>query len=303
MENKDKVDQKAGGSGAGAEGGRGVECSGACGGPALPDHGIRTYVLRAGRMTELQRRSLEELTPRYCIPFEGKKLNFDIAFGRHHGGLVPGLPHCGAGKGQTPGQASAAAGAAGSVSAHAAAAGAQEGGQVPLVAEIGFGMGTATWQIAAAFPDVDFLGIEVHTPGVGKLMSLLKEHSVGNVRIVHHDAVELFEQGIEPGTLAGINIFYPDPWPKKRHHKRRLIRPDLVDILVPRLAPGGYLYFVTDIEDYAESSLEVLNAAKGLKNCFDGFAPRQLWRPETKFEARALRDGRGAWELFFVRQD
>ncbi len=261
--------------------------------PPIPDHGIRTYVLRAGRMTELQRRSLEELGPRYCLPFEGRALDFDSAFGRKHGGLVPGFPN-GMPEAARPQALSAAqAGTVGALSATAA---------TPLVAEIGFGMGTATWQIAAAMPGVDFLGIEVHTPGVGKLMSMLDENKVSNVRIVHHDAIEVFEQAIMPASLAGINIFYPDPWPKKRHHKRRLIRPDLIDTLVPRLIPGGYLYFVTDIEDYADSSLEVLSSCPGLKNCFDGFAPRQSWRPETKFEARALRDGRGAWELFFARR-
>lgn len=220
------------------------------------DRGIRTYVLRTGRMTEAQRKAVEELGPRYILPFvPGKSIDLGQAFGN----------------------------------------------EAPVIAEIGFGMGQATWRIAEANPDHNYLGLEVHTPGVGKLLSELEARDIGNVRVIHHDAVEVFERGLSPSSLAGLHIFYPDPWPKKRHHKRRLIRPGLVELLVSRLAPGGYLYFVTDIEEYASWSLEVLSGTPGIRNRYECFAPRQAWRPETKFEARAETAGRGAWELLFER--
>jgi tRNA (guanine-N7-)-methyltransferase len=171
----------------------------------------------------------------------------------------------------------------------------------PVIAEIGFGMGLATWKIAEKNPGLNYLGLEVHTPGVGRLLSDLESHGIGNVRIVSHDAVEVFERVIAPDAFAGLHIFYPDPWPKKRHQKRRLIRPGLSDLLASRLAPVGYLYFVTDIEDYALDALDVLSRTAGLHNRFQGFAPHQEWRPETKFEAHAQRDGRGTWELVFER--
>jgi tRNA (guanine-N7-)-methyltransferase len=175
------------------------------------------------------------------------------------------------------------------------------GNDNPTVAEIGFGMGKATWQIAAGNPAINYLALEVHTPGVGRLLSELEAHGLSNVRIMSHDAVEVFERVVAPGAFAGIHIFYPDPWPKKRHQKRRLIRDGLSEILASRLASGGYLYFVTDIEDYAIWALDVLKRTKGLRNRFEAFAPRQDWRPETKFEAHAQRDGRGTWELIFDR--
>jgi tRNA (guanine-N7-)-methyltransferase len=173
------------------------------------------------------------------------------------------------------------------------------GNDNPTVAEIGFGMGVATWKIAEANPSTNYLGFEVHKPGVGKLLSELGARGIANVRILSHDAVEAFERMIPSGSLSGLHIFYPDPWPKKRHHKRRLVRPGLTEILASRLAKGGYLYFVTDIEDYATWSLEVLTRTPGLRNKYEGFAPRQEWRPETKFESHASRDGRGRWELIF----
>jgi tRNA (guanine-N7-)-methyltransferase len=221
------------------------------------DRSIRTYVLRAGRMTEAQKRALEELWPRYGIEYRpALPLDLAVAFGNDH----------------------------------------------PTVAEIGFGMGQATWRIAADNPSINYLGLEVHTPGVGRLLSDLDARGIGNVRIIRHDAIEVFERAIAPGSFSGLHIFYPDPWPKKRHHKRRLIREGLVDLLTSRIAVGGYLYFVTDIEEYAIWSLEVLSRTAGLRNRYDGFAPHQGWRPETKFESRASREGREAWELVFERE-
>ena len=175
------------------------------------------------------------------------------------------------------------------------------GNSNPVIAEIGFGMGQATWQIAADHPSWNFLGIEVHTPGIGKLIIDLKTHGLENVRIIHHDAIEILEKSIPPESLAGIHLFYPDPWPKKRHHKRRIIRPGLAELMVSRLVRQGYLYFVTDVGEYADYALDLLSGIPGLRNRYDGFAERQQWRPETKFEARAKNQGRPQRELFFER--
>jgi tRNA (guanine-N7-)-methyltransferase len=174
--------------------------------------------------------------------------------------------------------------------------------QAPLVLEIGFGMGAATAEIAQAMPDTDFLGIEVHTPGVGALLKLIDEKQLGNVRIVQHDAVEVIEHMIAPGTLAGVHVFFPDPWHKKKHHKRRLIQPAFVSQLVSRLAPGGYLHCATDWQPYAEQMLEVLSAEPGLVNTAEGYAPRPAYRPLTKFEARGIKLGHGVWDLVFRKR-
>ncbi len=171
----------------------------------------------------------------------------------------------------------------------------------PRVLEIGFGMGGATAQIAAAQPGVDFLGVEVHEAGVGALLRHIEEQQLHNLRIVRHDAVEVLRQMIEPGTLAGVHVYFPDPWPKKRHHKRRLIQPPLVSLLASRLAPGGYLHCATDWQPYAEQMLEVLSACPALANTAgSGYAPRPAWRPQTKFELRGLKLGHGVWDLVFT---
>jgi tRNA (guanine-N7-)-methyltransferase len=175
------------------------------------------------------------------------------------------------------------------------------GRAAPRVVEIGFGMGDATAQIAAARPDTDFLGIEVHPPGVGALLQRIAERGLTNLRIVQHDAVEVLEQMIEPASLAGVHVFFPDPWHKKRHHKRRLIQPPFVALLASRLAPGGYLHCATDWQPYAEQMLEVLSAEPLLANRFDGYAPRPDYRPLTKFEHRGLKLGHGVWDLVFTR--
>ena len=176
------------------------------------------------------------------------------------------------------------------------------GRRAPLVIEIGFGMGDATAQIAAAMPDHDFLGIEVHVAGVGALLRRIGEAGLENVRIVQHDAVEVLRAMIAPATLAGVHVFFPDPWPKKRHHKRRLIQPAFVAPLAERLAPGGYLHCATDWQPYAEQMLEVLAAEPRLVNTAEGYAPRPPYRPLTKFEARGLRLGHGVWDLVFRRR-
>jgi len=176
------------------------------------------------------------------------------------------------------------------------------GRTAPRILEIGFGMGGATAQIAQALPGHDFVGVEVHTPGVGALLRLVGEHGLTNLRIVQHDAVEVLEHMVAPDSLAGVHVFFPDPWHKKRHHKRRLIQPPLVRLLASRLAPGGYLHCATDWQPYAEQMLEVLHAEPSLRNRCEGFAPRPDYRPLTKFEQRGLRLGHGVWDLVFERR-
>ncbi len=173
----------------------------------------------------------------------------------------------------------------------------------PTLVEIGFGMGHATAAFAAARPDINLLGIEVHPPGVGSLLKLIGEQSLPNVRVVQHDAVEVLTHMVAPGTLAAVHCFFPDPWHKKRHHKRRLIQPAFAQLLATRLAPDGYLHLATDWDDYAQQMLEVLNATPGLINTagVDGFVPRPDSRPITKFETRGLRLGHGVWDLVYRR--
>jgi tRNA (guanine-N7-)-methyltransferase len=175
------------------------------------------------------------------------------------------------------------------------------GRKAPQILEIGFGMGTATAHIAKMQPDNDYLGVEVHTPGVGALMRLLAAENLSNVRIIQHDAVEVLRDMIEPGVLDGIHIFFPDPWPKKRHHKRRLIQPELLRLLASRLKIGGYLHLATDWQEYAEWMMEILNSEVMLKNTSADYAPKPAYRPETKFERRGLNLGHGVWDIVFHR--
>ena len=171
----------------------------------------------------------------------------------------------------------------------------------PRTVEIGFGMGAATAQIAASRPEADFIGIEVHEAGVGALLRLIDEFGLSNLRIVRHDAVAVLECMIKPRSLAGVHIFFPDPWHKKRHHKRRLIQPPFVAHLVTRLAPGAVLHCATDWQPYAQQMLEVLSAEPGLVNPSGGYAARPICRPLTKFEARGVKLGHGVWDLIFSR--
>ena len=179
------------------------------------------------------------------------------------------------------------------------------GRQAPHIVEIGFGMGQSTAVIAQARPAEDFLGIEVHAPGVGSLCKLVAEMGLTNQRIVQHDAVEVLRDMIAPDSLSGAHIFFPDPWHKARHQKRRLIQPPLVALLASRLKPGGYLHCATDWENYAEQMLAVLSAEPLLENTattVDGYAPRPDYRPLTKFEQRGLRLGHGVWDVVFRRR-
>jgi tRNA (guanine-N7-)-methyltransferase len=225
--------------------------------PPTAHRPIRSFVLRAGRTGPGQQRALDELGPRFVLPFQAAPLDFAASFGR----------------------------------------------SAPVVLEIGFGMGDATALFAASRPGHDVLGVEVHTPGVGALLKRIGDMGLSNVRIVQHDAVEVLQQMIAPASLAAVHVWFPDPWHKARHHKRRLIQPPFVDLLVGRLAPGGCVHCATDWQPYAEQMLEVLSAARGLANSAAGgaYAPRPEGRPGTKFEARGQRLGHGVWDLVFTR--
>ena len=180
------------------------------------------------------------------------------------------------------------------------------GRRAPTVLEIGFGMGETTAAIAAARPEVNFLGVEVFAAGIGALARRADELKLANLRIVQHDAVEVVRDMIGADSLAGVHVFFPDPWPKARHHKRRLIAPAFVALLASRIAPGGYLHCATDWENYAQRMLEVLSAEPLLANLHDGYAPAPAnplaARPTTKFHARGERLGHGVWDLVFVRR-
>lgn len=176
------------------------------------------------------------------------------------------------------------------------------GRAAPLILEIGFGMGDTTATIAAGMPEKNFVGVEVHTPGVGSLLKLIGEKNLGNLRIIQHDAVEVITNMVTPESLAGVHVFFPDPWHKARHNKRRLIQGPFVNLLTSRIAPGGYLHCATDWQEYAEQMLEVLSAEAALQNTADGYAPRPDYRPVTKFENRGLRLGHGVWDLVFTKR-
>ncbi len=173
--------------------------------------------------------------------------------------------------------------------------------QAPLMLEIGFGMGAATAAMAQAQPEFDFIGVEVHPPGVGALLQRIEAQQLTNLRIVQHDAVEVLAHMLAPASLHAIRIYFPDPWPKARHHKRRLIQPAFVAALASRLQPGGSLHCATDWQPYAQQMLDVLSAEPLLHNTAEGYAPRPDWRPMTKFEQRGLNLGHGVWDLIFTR--
>ncbi len=176
------------------------------------------------------------------------------------------------------------------------------GRNAPTIFEIGFGMGETTAKIAAGMPEKNFIGVEVHTPGVGSLLKLIGEQGLSNLRIIQHDAFEVLTNMIEPESLAGVHVFFPDPWHKARHNKRRLIQPPLVALLSSRIKKGGYLHCATDWQEYAEQMLEVLGGEPSLQNTAEGYAPRPDYRPVTKFENRGLKLGHGVWDLVFEKK-
>jgi tRNA (guanine-N7-)-methyltransferase len=206
---------------------------------------IRSYVLRQGRMTAAQQRALDELYPKYGVPF-GEPLRSER----------------------------------------------------PLVVEIGSGMGETTAAIAAARPDADFVAVEVHGPGVGSLLNQIRAKELGNLRVVRHDAVEVLQQMVADASLAAIHLFFPDPWPKKRHHKRRLVREEIAALMARKLAPGGILHAATDWPEYAEQMNAVFGAEPLLEPAERGFAER----PTTKFESRGQKLGHPIRDLYFRRK-
>lgn len=173
------------------------------------------------------------------------------------------------------------------------------GRNAPHVLEIGSGMGETTVHIAASKPETDFVAIEVHTPGVGSLLKQIEAHALTNVRVIQHDAVDVLEHMIAPDTLDGLHVFFPDPWPKKRHHKRRLMQPPFVKLLASRVRRGGYLHVATDWEEYARQILEVLRAEPTLSNTAEAYASRPEYRPVTKFEERGLKLGHRVRDVIF----
>ena len=218
---------------------------------------IKTFVLRASRMTDSQKRDYETLSTRWCIPFEKKPLNFADIFNNSN----------------------------------------------PVVVEIGFGMGAATAIIAEQNPNINYLGLEVHTPGVGRLLGNIRDKNLQNLLIVEHDAMEVLEYMIPDNSVSGFHVFFPDPWPKKKHHKRRLMQRPRTNLLSKKLYEGGYIYMATDWEPYAEFALEELSLTENLKNKYEGYAPHQDWRPETKFEHKGLLAERKICELFFEKTE
>lgn len=219
------------------------------------EHRIRSFVTRAGRLSEAQAKAIETLGPQFMIPFEKKELDLVAAFGR----------------------------------------------EAPTIFEIGFGMGETSAKISSLMPEKNFIGVEVHTPGVGSLLKLVDAAGLSNQRIIQHDAYEVLVNMIAPESLAGVHVFFPDPWHKARHNKRRLIQSPLVALLCSRLKKGGYIHCATDWEDYAVQMLEVLGAEPSLKNTAENYAPRPDYRPVTKFENRGLKLGHGVWDLVFEK--
>lgn len=234
---------------------------------------IKSFVRRAGRTTSGQTKAFDELGPRFLLPYQPTPLEFATVFADA-----------------------------------ASAAGASDSSRRPTVLEIGFGMGEATAHIAALLPGTNFLCCEVHEPGVGALLKRIGEQNLHNIRICAHDAVEVIDHMLPLHSLDGVHIFFPDPWHKKKHNKRRLIQAPLIAKLAARLKVGGYIHCATDWQPYAEQILEVLSAEPLLKNTalaqhpeLLGYAPKPHYRPLTKFENRGLKLGHGVWDLVFER--
>jgi tRNA (guanine-N7-)-methyltransferase len=171
-----------------------------------------------------------------------------------------------------------------------------------VILEIGFGSGFATARIAEANPEKNYLGVEVHKPGIGRLLREIENQKISNIRIIEYDVIDVVQKMIPESSLSAIHIFFPDPWPKKRHRKRRLIQRPFTDFLGNCLKPNGYLYMVTDWEDYAFHAVEELNSTPLLKNTCENFAPPQEWRPKTRFEEKGLAKEHVIRELMFIRE-
>ena len=224
-----------------------------------PHRGVKSYVLRAGRMTAAQSRGLEEVWPRLGLRLADGRQDLDALFGR----------------------------------------------RAPRVVEIGFGMGGSLVEQAETHPDTDFIGIEVHAPGVGKLLDEADKRGLANLRVYREDALEVLRHCLPEAGLDGVQLFFPDPWPKKKHHKRRIVQPAFVALVRSRLKPGGWLHMATDWEPYAEHMAEVMATAPGWRNtASEGvYVPRPAFRPLTKFERRGEKLGHGVFDLIFERHD
>lgn len=221
-------------------------------------HRVKSFVIRAGRMTTAQTKALEELSPKYAVDVSSlERLDTAAVFGR----------------------------------------------EAPLVVEIGFGMGKSFVEMAQKDPLRNYLGIEVHPPGVGACMMLIDEAQITNAKVIKYDAFEVLTKCLGTESIDILQIFFPDPWPKARHHKRRLVNPEFLKLVTPLLKHGGMIRMATDWQEYAEQMLECLNAAEGLENTNPegGYIPRPEWRPLTKFEQRGERLGHGVWDLVFKR--
>ena len=219
---------------------------------------IKSYVLRAGRVSSRQQQGLDQWLRYYELLPQDGLWNYEAVFGR----------------------------------------------VADVVIEIGFGMGKSLYTMAQQNPQHDYIGIEVHQPGVGSLVACLHENQVPNVRVVVHDAVDVLQTQIAENSVAGVQIFFPDPWHKQRHHKRRLIQPEFVRLLASKIKPGGFIHCATDWHDYAEHILAVLGSEPALRNqCVSGgYVPRPKDRPLTKFEQRGERLGHGVWDLIFIKR-
>ena len=177
------------------------------------------------------------------------------------------------------------------------------GNENPVTIEVGFGMGQATAEIAQANPDKNYIGIDVYKAGVGRLLSEIERRGLANLRIIEHDALEALEAMIPNSSIAAFHVFFPDPWPKKRHHKRRLMLRPRTELFAQKLIAGGYIFMATDWKPYAEEALLELAATPHLKNAYDGFAPPQAWRPKTAFERKGVAQGREICELIFIKEE
>ena len=231
---------------------------------------IKSYVRRAGRTTTGQAKAFEEQGPKFLLPYTESAIDLVAAYASFQ------RP---AGKNDSENSSEIR----------------------PTILEIGFGMGEATAHIAALLPEKNFLCCEVHEPGVGALLKRIGEQGLSNIRILAHDAVEVIDHMLPAQCLDGIHVFFPDPWHKLKHNKRRLLQPMLVAKLAARLKPGGYLHCATDWAPYAQQMLEVLSAEPLLKNTVPDYAPKPAYRPLTKFENRGLKLGHGVWDLVFER--
>ena len=224
-----------------------------------PIRRVRSFVVRAGRMTEGQQRALDENWPGYGLELGDGRIDYAEVFGR----------------------------------------------EAPVVLEIGFGMGDSLIEMARHAPEKDFIGIEVHPPGVGRLLARVAEEGLTNIRVYCDDAVEVLAQCIPDDSLETLQLFFPDPWPKKRHHKRRIVQPAFAQSIRKKLRVGGCFHMATDWENYAEHMMEVMSAAEGYRNrAGEGqYSPQPEWRPVTKFQQRGERLGHGVWDLMFERTE